>query len=44
MTERLPGPDGRVLDRQCLPVPGAGHCLGRLFESPELVFVRSLKT
>jgi hypothetical protein len=35
------GPEERVPDIQC-PGPGA-VCLGRTFESPELVFVRSLE-
>jgi hypothetical protein len=35
-------PEGRVLDRQC-PGPEPAY-LGRIFDSPELVFVRSLET
>jgi len=35
------GPEERVPDRQC-PGPGTVY-LGRTFESPELVFVRSLE-
>ncbi len=34
-------PQGRVRDRQC-PGPGTVY-LGRIFEPPELVFVRSLE-